>query len=50
MSHTIDFSSNWNEYSDEESDFEVENVLDLFVMSSECCFEDETPELFTNSN
>ena len=48
-SHTIDFSNNWDDYSDEELDYKAAKVLDTSVASSENCSENETDELFTNS-
>ena len=48
--HTIDFSNNWDDYSDKELDSKAEKILDTSVVSSESCSEDETDELFTNSS
>lgn len=49
-SHTIDYSENWNGYSDDESDSELENVLDEYDGNTESSSEDETEELLPNSS
>ncbi|CAF1300836.1 unnamed protein product [Adineta steineri] len=49
-SHTTDYSENWDEYSDEESDSEQVNTSDDCYVSTESSSEDETEELLSNSN
>ncbi|CAF1330428.1 unnamed protein product [Adineta steineri] len=48
--HTTDYSENWGEYSDEESDSEQINTSDDCYVSTESSAEDETEELLSNSN
>nr|ACD54737.1 unknown [Adineta vaga] len=50
MSHTIDYSQNWHDYSDDESDSEPEKDVHESDADTESSSEDETEELFANSS
>ncbi|CAF2975844.1 unnamed protein product [Rotaria sp. Silwood2] len=49
-SRTTDHSENWNEYSDDESDFEGENTSDEFDVNTENSSDDEIEQLPINSS